>query len=443
MDSMKKISVIGLGYVGAVSAGCLASKGYEVLGVDLNPLKVELLESGKSPVLEPGLDELIAAGHQARRLHATNDSSEAVQKTDLSFICVGTPSLRNGRLDLSGVERSCTEIGTALRGKNGFHWFVLRSTILPGTAEKLAIPTIEQASGKKVGRDFAVCTNPEFTREGSAVADFLNPPITVFGASDPVHLEPLREIYSWVTGNIFETSYGVSEMVKYVCNTFHALKVSFANEVGVLCKEMDVDAHAVTRIFTADTNLNISPAYLTPGFAFGGSCLPKDVKAITYRAKELDQILPLLTAIMSSNQAHIDRAVEAILSTRRKKIGVLGLSFKAKTDDLRESPTVHLIKRLLGEGCDVAIWDRDVAMGRLVGSNRQYIENEIPHIGSLLRPDLRSVIADSEVIVIATTAFEKRALEESITSSQILFDLVHARNEFQLKNHVSIRGLCW
>jgi GDP-mannose 6-dehydrogenase len=440
---MKKISVIGLGYVGAVTAGCLASKGHRVLGVDLNPLKVKLLDSGKSPVLEPGLEEFIAAGHAAGRLRATSNTSEAVENTDISFVCVGTPSLRNGRLDLSGVERSCTEIGKALRGKQGLHSIVLRSTILPGTTEKLAIPTIEQTSGKKVGRDFAVCTNPEFTREGSAVSDFLNPPITVLGASDPTQLELLREIYSWVTGNIFETSYGVSEMVKYVCNTFHALKVSFANEVGTLCKEMGVDAREVTRIFTADTNLNISAAYLTPGFAFGGSCLPKDLKAITYRAKELDQILPVLNAIMSSNQAHIDRAVEAILSFRRKKIGVLGLSFKAKTDDLRESPVVHLIKQLLGEGCEVAIWDRDVAMGRLVGSNRQYIEEEIPHIGSLLRQDLQSVVTDSEVVVIATTAFEKRLLEESISPDQILFDLVHFKNEWQLKEPTTVRGLCW
>jgi GDP-mannose 6-dehydrogenase len=440
---MKNISVIGLGYVGAVTAGCLASKGYQVLGADINKLKVDLLGRGKSPVLEPGLDELIRAGHEAGRLHATNDTAEAVHKTDVSFICVGTPSLRNGRLDLSGVERSCTEIGKALRGKPDFHWFVLRSTILPGTAENLAVPIIEKQSGKKAGRDFAVCTNPEFTREGCAVADFLNPPITVLGASDPAHLEPLREIYSWVSGNVFETSFGVSEMVKYVCNTFHALKVSFANEIGVLCKEMGVEAQAVTDIFTSDTNLNISRAYLTPGFAFGGSCLPKDVKAITYRAKELDQTLPLLNSIMSSNQAHLDRAVDAIMSTRRKKIAVLGLSFKAKTDDLRESPTVHLIKRLLGEGCEVAIWDREVALGRLVGSNRQYIEEEIPHIGSLLQEDLSGLIRNSQVVVIATTAFEKRVVEQSVGPTQIVFDLVHAKNELRLAQNVSVRGLCW
>jgi GDP-mannose 6-dehydrogenase len=441
---MKKISVIGLGYVGAVTAGCLASKGYHVLGVDVNPLKVGLLESGKSPVLEPGLDELVSASHQACRLHATTTASQAVHQTDVSFVCVGTPSLRNGRLDLSGIERSCREVGEALRGKNRFHWFVLRSTILPGTTDELAIPAIEKASGKRAGKDFAVCTNPEFTREGCAVSDFLNPPMTVLGAADPAHLEPLREIYSWIPGKIFETSFRVSEMVKYVCNSFHALKVAFANEVGVLCKEMGVDAQAVTEIFTADTKLNISAAYLTPGFAFGGSCLPKDLRAITYRAKELDQELPLLGAIMPSNQAHIDRAIDAILSTRLKKIGVLGLSFKAKTDDLRESPLVHLIKRLLGEGCQVSIWDRDVSMGRLVGSNRQYIEEEIPHIGSLLRSELQDVVRDSEVVVIGTYAVDIESMKNSMHSGQLVIDLVSAKNPFT-NNHLPmpVSGLCW
>jgi GDP-mannose 6-dehydrogenase len=357
---------------------------------------------------------------------------------------VGTPSLRNGRLDLSGVERSCREVGEALREKNGFHWFVLRSTILPGTTEEIAIPIIAQASGKQAGKDFAVCTNPEFTREGCAVSDFMNPPMTVLGAADPAHLEPLREIYSWIPGNVFETSFRVSEMVKYVCNTFHALKVAFANEVGVLCKEMSVDAQSVTDIFKADTRLNISPAYLTPGFAFGGSCLPKDVRAINYRAKEFDQELPLLGSIMPSNQAHIDRAVHAILRTRRKKIGVLGLSFKSKTDDLRESPMVHLIKKLLGEGCQVQIWDHDVSLGRLVGSNRQFIDDEIPHIGSLLRSEFADVVKDSEIVVIGTTAVDLEMLRASIDSEQLVIDLVNARNPLGDDDHLQrVFGLCW
>lgn len=440
---MAKISVLGLGYVGAVTAACLASKGHRVLGVDVNPVKVAALESGRAPVLEPGLDQLIQESHSACRLHATTDPAAAIHESEISFLCIGTPGLQNGKLDLSSVERSCSEVGKAIGSKRDFHWIVLRSTILPGTAEELAIPTIEAASGKRAGINFAVCTNPEFTREGCAVPDFLTPPITVLGAADPAHLAPLREIYSWVPGQIFETSLRVSEMVKYVCNAFHALKVSFANEIGVLCKEMGVDAQAVTRIFTSDVKLNISPAYLTPGFAFGGSCLPKDVRALVYRAKQLDLALPLLGAIMPSNEAQIERAVEAVLRTRRKKVGVLGLSFKAKTDDLRESPMVQLIKRLLGEGCRIRVWDRDVSVGRLIGSNRQYIEEEIPHIGSLLCTDLAAVVRGSEVVVIGTNAMDQEALCTALHPEQVVIDLVSSRKPVGLNGGTTFDGLCW
>ena len=419
-----KISVFGLGYVGAVTAGCLASKGYQTIGVDINASKVAMLESGQSPVLEPGLDQLIAQSHSTGNLRATTEPAAAIRESDLSFICVGTPSLRKGKLDLSKVERSCQEVGEALRAKNRFHWVVLRSTILPGTAEEVAIPILENASGKRNGIDFAICTNPEFTREGCAVADFMNPTMTVLGAVKPGHLAPLRDIYGWIPGRVFETSLRVSEMVKYTCNAFHALKVAFANEIGVLCNEMDVDTQAVIEIFMSDTKLNISTAYLTPGFAFGGSCLPKDVRAITYRAKELDQDLPLLDAIMPSNEAHIQRAVEAVLKIRKRRIGVLGLSFKSETDDLRESPMVQVVKRLLGEGCQILIWDRDVTMGRLVGSNREYIEEQIPHIGSLLRSDLSEVIPESDVIVIGTHAIEVDAVRSALNPDQFVVDLV-------------------
>src|SRR6266404_2894503 len=423
---MQKISVLGLGYVGAVTAGCLAGKGFHVLGVDTNTAKIAKIQSGKSPVLEPGLDELIRDGHAAGRLQATTDTASAVRATDLTFLCVGTPSLRMGRLDLSSVERSCREAGEALRSKSSFHWFILRSTILPGTAEELAIPTIEAASGKRAGIDFAICTNPEFTREGCAVPDFLTPTMTVFGAADPAHLNPLRQVYNWVPGQIFETSLRVSEMVKYACNTFHALKVSFANELGILCKETGVDAEAVTKILTSDTKLNISPAYLTPGFAFGGSCLPKDVRALAYKARELDLNLPLLEAIMPSNEAHIERAVEAILRSRRKRVAVLGLSFKAKTDDLRESPMVKLIKNLIGEGCKVRIWDRDVALGQLLGTNLQYIEEEIPHLGSLLSDDLQSILQNADIVVLGTKAVDPDALRAGLQDGQIGIEITRA-----------------
>ncbi len=421
---MRPISVLGLGYVGAVTAACLASKGYRVLGVDVNAAKVEMLESGRPPVLEPGLDELIAQSHNACLLHATTDTSAAVCQSEISFLCVGTPSLRNGKLDLSSVERSCREVGEALRAKNGFHWIVLRSTVLPGTAESLAIPTLEAASGKRAGKDFAVCVNPEFTREGSAVADFLRPPITVLGAVDPNHLVALRGVYDWIPGQIFETSLQAAEMVKYVCNAFHALKVNFANEVGTLCKQLGVDPQAVTEIFTSDTKLNISAAYLTPGFAFGGSCLPKDVRALCYRAKELDLNLPLLDAILPSNQAHLDRAVERVLATGRKKVGILGLSFKPGTDDLRESPLVQLIKQLLGEGYQIRIWDPFVSVGKLVGSNREFIEVVIPHIGSLLCQDLREVVESAEVVLIGTKVADREQLYACLRTDQIIIDLV-------------------
>jgi GDP-mannose 6-dehydrogenase len=421
---MRNISVFGLGYVGAVTAACLSQNGNSVLCVDVNPIKVGMLQSGRAPVLEPGLDQLVAENHKACRLHATASSITAVQESDVSFICVGTPSQGNGKLDLSGVEHCCREIGDALRTKHQFHWVVLRSTVLPGTCESVVIPAIEAASGKRAGSDFAVCFNPEFTREGCAVSDFLNPNIIVLGASDPAHLDPLRQIYKGVPGLLFETSLGVAEMVKYVCNAFHALKVAFANEMGTMCKQLSVDESAVMDVFTSDTRLNISAAYLRPGFAFGGSCLPKDLRALAYCAHQFDLNLPLLDAIMSSNMAHIERALKAVLRTKRKKIGVLGLSFKAGTDDLRESPMVELIKRLLGEGCQVRIWDRDVSLGRLVGSNRQFIEDEIPHIGSLLVPDLSDVIGNAELVLVGTKAVDKNILQAALRPDQELIDLV-------------------
>jgi GDP-mannose 6-dehydrogenase len=407
---MTSISVFGLGYVGAVTAACLADNDHWVVGVDVNPAKVQALESGGAPVLEPGLDKLVTAGRKAGRLHATTDVVAAVRESEISFVCVGTPSLPNGRLDLGGVARVCEEIGTALRSKKQFHLVVLRSTVLPGTSKSIAIPRIEAFSQKQAGTDFAVCANPEFTREGCAVADFLNPGMTVLGADNPAHLAPLTEVYRGITHRIFATSLHAAEMVKYVCNCFHALKVAFANEIGTLCRHLDVDEQDVMKIFLSDDKLNISTAYLKPGFAFGGSCLPKDLRALAYRAKQLDLDLPLTRAILPSNQAHLDRAVDAVLGTRSRRIAVVGLSFKPGTDDLRESPSVQLIKRLLAEGCRVQIWDQDVSLGRLVGSNRSFIEEEIPHIGALLSTNLEEVINSAEVIVVGAKTPEVNAV---------------------------------
>jgi GDP-mannose 6-dehydrogenase len=439
----RSISVFGLGYVGTVTAACLAHKGNTVIGVDLSAAKVEAMEAGRSPIVEPRVSELVSECHQGCRLHATGDAASAVQKTEISFLCVGTPSLRNGKLDLGHIEPVCREIGEALRKKDAFHLVVLRSTVLPGTAESIVVPTLEKASGKRMGKAFGVCVNPEFMREGTAVADFLEPSITIIGAADPLHSATLRELYAWAPGRIFQTSFRSAEMVKYVCNAWHAVKVAFANEVGTLAKELGVDAEAVTEIFTADTKLNISPSYLKPGFAFGGSCLPKDVRALNYRAKELDLKLPLFESLLPSNEEHLERAVRMILDTGKKKIGVLGLSFKAATDDLRESPQVQLVKRLLGEGREIQIWDDNVSLGRLIGSNRQYIEQVIPHIGSLLCANLEQVLLNAEVVVIGTRGVDKELLRGSMRAGQTVIDLVNLEKARRLEGPAPYEGICW
>ena len=437
------ISIFGLGYVGSVSAACLARGGHRVTGVDVNSAKVEMLASGRSPILEPRMSELVAEGHQAHRLHATTDGVAAVRDSDISFVCVGTPSLRSGKLDLSHIEHVAREIGTALKEKKSHHVVVLRSTVLPGTTESLVIPILENASGRRAGADFTVCHNPEFMREGSSVADFLEPPYTILGAQSPEHLTLLRKIYEGTPGPRFETSIPVAEMVKYASNVFHAVKVGFANEMGTLCKHLGIDTETVTRIFTSDTKLNISPAYLSPGFAFGGSCLPKDLRALAYRAKELDLSLPLLEALMPSNAEQLDRAVDAVLHTNKKKVSLLGLSFKAGTDDLRESPQVQLVKRLLGEGCQVRIWDRDVSLGCLAGSNRQYVEEVIPHIGSLLSADLEQVVRSAEVVVLGNKSAKREELSQYLDPSQIVLDLVNLDRSHRPEKPAAYLGICW
>jgi GDP-mannose 6-dehydrogenase len=438
----KAVSIFGLGYVGSVTAACLAAKGHCVTGVDLSASKIDAFNAGLSPIVEPGMSELVEQAHSASRLRATTDSAEAVMQTDISFLCVGTPSLRSGKLDLGHVEPVCREIGKVLKHKSAFHLIVLRSTVLPGTAENIVMPALEQSSGKKMGKDFGVCVNPEFMREGTAVSDFLEPSMTIIGASDTSHASRLRELYAWAPGRIFETSFRSAEMVKYVCNTWHALKVAFANEVGALAKALDVDAEDVTEIFTADNKLNISPSYLKPGFAFGGSCLPKDVRALGYRAKELDLRLPLFESIMPSNDEHLRRAIEIVLDTGKKNVAVLGLSFKAATDDLRESPQVQLVKHLLGEGCNIKIWDENVSLGRLIGSNRDYIEHTIPHIGSLLENDLAQILRHAEVIVIGTRGIAHDELQPHLRPDHIVVDLVNLEKACR-PTIANYEGICW
>jgi GDP-mannose 6-dehydrogenase len=437
------VSIFGLGYVGSVSAACFASMGHKVIGVDVSRAKVEMLDSGRTPIIEARMSELVADANQACRLHATTDATEAVLNSEVSFVCVGTPSLKSGKLDLSHIEKVAQEIGAAIGQKRAPHVFVLRSTVLPGTTENVVLPILERESGKKCGQDFTVCYNPEFMREGSAVADFLNPPHTILGASDLNHLAPLRELYQNTPGTLYETAIPVAEMVKYFSNCYHALKVGFANEMGTMCKHLGVDAQAVTKIFTSDTKLNISPAYLSPGFAFGGSCLPKDLRAIAYKAKELDLKLPLLESLMPSNAEHIDRAVEMVMSTGKKKIAQLGLSFKAGTDDLRESPQVQLIKRLLGEGLEVRVWDEDVSLGRLAGANRQYIEQVIPHIGSVLSADLEDVLRSAEVVILGNKSASKDQLAKFLRPEQIVIDLIHLDRARRPEGVQNYEGICW
>ena len=438
----KRVSVFGLGYVGSVTAACLASKGHSVIGVDLSASKVEQLNSGRSPIVEPQIAELVEDAHKRSQLRATTDSVAAVAETDISFLCVGTPSLRSGKLDLGHVEPVCREIGKVLKNKSAFHLVVLRSTVLPGTAESIVIPALEQTSGKRLGKDFGVCVNPEFMREGTAVKDFLEPAMTIIGAAQPEHAAWLRELYAWAPGKFFETSFRSAEMVKYVCNAWHAVKVAFANEVGTLAKELKVDAEAVTNIFTADDKLNISATYLKPGFAFGGSCLPKDVRALTYRAKELDLKLPLFESIMPSNDEHLKRAMDMVLETGKKNIAILGLSFKAATDDLRESPQVQLVKHLLGEGCHIKIWDDNVSLGRLIGSNREYIEKAIPHIGSQLENDLAEILKNAEVVIVATRGISRAQLQPHLRADQIVIDLVNLEAARRPASS-QYEGICW
>ena len=436
-----KVSVFGLGYVGCVSAACFASSGNSVVGVDINPVKVEIINSGRSPIVEPGVGDLIQQAVESGALKATTNTPMAINNSDISLVCVGTPSRPNGALDLTHVEQVCREIGSSLRDKNGPHTVVIRSTMLPGTIENVVIPNLESTSGKKVGEGINVCINPEFLREGSSIKDFYAPPFTLIGADDEATAKQVSSLYTNVTAPLIVTSVKTAEMVKYACNCFHALKVSFANEIGNICKAAGIDSHQVMEIFCEDRNLNLSPYYLKPGFAFGGSCLPKDLRAINHRAKELDVEAPLLSSILPSNRLQIERALDMVLRTRKKKVGILGFSFKAGTDDLRESPMVTLVEALIGKGLDLRIYDRDVSLARLFGANKEYIEAEIPHIAQLIRSDLRDVVAESEVIVIGNKSAEFAEIRDQVTPNHIVIDLVRLFGDGL--PGAKYDGICW
>jgi GDP-mannose 6-dehydrogenase len=436
-----KLSVFGLGYVGCVSAACFARDGHQVIGVDVNQIKVDIINGGRSPIVEPGIEELIHEAVSVGRLQATTDTARAVADSDVSLVCIGTPSNHNGSLNLTYIKRACQQIGEALAAKTRFHIVVMRSTMLPGTIEQTVIPALEVYSGKRAGRDFGVAINPEFLREGTSIQDFNNPPFTLVGADDEDTAGPIARLYANIHAPLLTVRVKEAEMVKYACNTFHALKVTFANEIGNICKAMNVDSHKVMEVFCQDSKLNLSPYYLKPGFAFGGSCLPKDLRAINYKAKELDVDVPMLNSILASNRRQVERVVDAVLQTGRKQIGVLGLSFKSGTDDLRESPMVALVETLIGKGMKLSIYDRDVELARLFGANKEYIEREIPHISSLMCADLNEVIEQAEVILIGKKEDEFRALAERLMNGRTVIDLVRL---FDVQdNRPQYQGICW
>lgn len=436
-----RLSIFGLGYVGCVSAACFTRDGRDVIGVDANQVKVEIINSGRSPIVEPGIEDLIRRGVESGRLRATTNAEQAVHSSDVSLVCVGTPSHNNGSLDLSYVERVCHEIGEAIHTKLDFHIVAIRSTMLPGSVESTVIPALESGSGKKAGRDFKVAINPEFLREGSSISDFANPPFTLIGADDEDTATIMSRLYSHIDAPVITMAIKEAEMVKYACNCFHALKITFANEIGNICKAMDIDSHKVMDAFCKDTKLNLSAYYLKPGFAFGGSCLPKDLRAITYKAKQLDVEAAMLNSILVSNRQQVERAVEMVLGTGRKRVGVLGLSFKSGTDDLRESPMVSLIETLIGKGLKLSIYDRDVELARLFGANKSYIEHEIPHISQLMKPDLNDVVESSEVLVIGKKDDDFHMLGDKLNNGRIVIDLVRM---LEVRQGVkSYQGMCW
>ncbi len=436
-----KISIFGMGYVGTVSAGCLAQNGHEVIGVDPVRTKVDLINAGQSPIIEAEIGKIIAEAVRSGRLRATDNQDEAINQTELSFVCVGTPSQANGNLDLTYIRRVCELIGRTLKNKTARHTVVIRSTVLPGTMRDIVIPTLEENSGKKAGIEFGVCNNPEFLREGSAVMDFNFPPKTVIGQFDRESGELLATLYAKLDAPFVRTDLETAEMVKYVDNSWHALKIGFANEIGNLCKSFGIDAHAVMKIFCQDKKLNISPAYLMPGFAFGGSCLPKDLRALAYRAKTNDLQLPILSAILPSNELQVSKGLRLITEKGHRRIGVLGFSFKSGTDDLRESPMIEVIEHLIGKGYDLRIFDRNVNLASLVGANRDFILNRIPHISRLMVNGIDAVLNHAETVVIGNKDPEFEGVVERLHDGQNLVDFVRITN--RRSENGKYDGICW
>ncbi|GIH91035.1 nucleotide sugar dehydrogenase [Planobispora siamensis] len=438
-----KISVFGLGYVGCVSAACLAVRGHEVVGVDVNPTKVDLINSGRAPVVEERIGGLTAEVVRSGALRATCDAAEAVAGTDVSLVCVGTPSAPNGSLSTVYLERVAEEIGRAVAGRPGRrHTIVFRSTMLPGTCADLLIPILERSSGLTAGTGFGVAVNPEFLREGTSVRDFFEPPKTVIGASDPASEDVVAALYEGLPGEVFRVPITVAEMTKYADNSFHGLKIAFANELGAICQALGLDSHRVMDVFLADRKLNVSPAYLRPGFAFGGSCLPKDLRGLVYAARRADVSVPLLAHILPSNDDHLQRAFDLVTASGLRKIGLFGLSFKPGTDDLRESPLVELAERLIGKGYNLRIYDANVSMSRLMGANREYIADRLPHLGDLLTDSAEEVLAHAEVCVVGS---REPAVQAALAASgdRPVVDLVRLPDAEERRAHPGYVGLGW
>ncbi|HKA43524.1 MAG TPA: nucleotide sugar dehydrogenase [Burkholderiales bacterium] len=437
-----KISIFGLGYVGAVSLACLARDGHSVIGVDIDPAKLELIRSGKTPVVEEGMVELMAQVAAGGRVSVTADVNRAVLDSELSLICVGTPSAPNGSQDQSAVIKLTRELGKAVRAKSGGHVFVYRSTLVPGTVEDVLKPIIEQESGKQDGRDFHVCFQPEFLREGTSIRDYDRPPYTVVGANADAAVARLRELFGHLPCEFLATSIRAAEMVKYTCNNFHSLKITFANETARLCEALGVNPFQVMDLVCKDRQLNISPAYLKPGFAFGGSCLPKELRSTMYLAKSRDVELPMLGNVLVSNRAHVDHAITKVLASGCRRVGMIGLSFKTGTDDLRESPLVAIAEQFIGKGLNLLVYDPDVHLSRLLGANRRFIEQHVPHIASVMRGDIESVIAESELLVVGLSGAQVfDALARHVRADQIVLDLVSIPADRSLRGKVV--GLCW
>lgn len=438
----RRISIFGLGYVGAVSLACLARDGHEITGVDIDENKLSLLRAGQAPIVETGIQELMGTVVREGRVHVTDSVRHAILGTDISFVCVGTPAGSNGNQDLTAITHLAEQIGSVLAEKDSRHVIVIRSTVRPGTVEEVIQPILEQRSGLKAGQGFSLCFQPEFLREGSSIHDYDHPPLTLIGAQDDYAVAMLRSIFGHLPCEFIRTSIRTAEMMKYACNAFHALKVTFANEIGRISQAVDVDPHEVMRLLCMDRRLNISSAYLRPGFAFGGSCLPKDLKALLYLAKSADVELPMLANVLPSNAVHIQHAIDRVLATGKRSIGMIGLSFKAGTDDLRESPLVVMAEHFIGKGLQLCAYDPQVHIARLLGSNRRFIEESIPHIASLMTDDLKKLVQESDVLVVSMKTPEVvAALAAHTRSDQLLLDIAVLPD--RTAHRAQYLGVCW